>query len=566
MTAAFTTKARVQLRNALPNSISYQVLYLPNFAQMKSVTRGAQVLPFQFQPHPEWGIAELSISLGEVAPSEIVEVELEYGGAVECEVVSLLDIRTCIVSEDYTIFTGVTVLPLFENEPAIDLTLTYPGSLEATAGGSLVSEQTLPDGKKQKKLHDDHFSSSLFLVLGAFDVQRKSYADYQVASFTRALDGPYREAYQDVIHRILDDYSQRYSAFGFDKLEYVGTPDDLGFGGMAGNGVLFMADYNFTMDPAQTPGIASTFAHEIGHQWFAYKLRASDWMGPWLSEGFTEYLAGVWTGREYTRFYGRPLDSTYFRYYNEAFTSYVPVERDEALTGPAYQDPNLDMMLYVMLAYYKGPLVANVIAQQLGGWEAFEAAVKKVAQAHAFEPYDTETFKGWLEEASGVSLTEVFDAWVYGKGYPTYQVYVHDGTGAQGGESKIIVKRDRIMPGVTELGVSAGDEQLKVPVQFAEGATTATVRVTTTKPLASVKLDPDYKQLRKVQHLPEADLNGNGEVDGIDVLAIAWAQGSRFDDQRQDSHWYSASDANGDGAVDEADLQLALDKFGAANP
>ncbi|HEY3451118.1 MAG TPA: M1 family aminopeptidase [Myxococcales bacterium] len=566
-TAAFSTRVTAKLRNASPDTVTGQTLYLPNFAQMKSVTRGAEALPYDFSPHPDWGVAELAIGLGSVAPAETVEIQFDYGGTVECEVVSLLDIKTCIVSPDYTIFTGVTVLPLFDNEPAIDLTLTYPGNLEATAGGSLVSEQTLADGKKQKRFHDDHFSSSLFLVLGAFDVQRETYpGGYQVASFTRALDGPYRGAYQDVIRRVLDDYSQQYSAYAFDKLEYVGTPDDLGFGGMAGNGVLFMADYNFSMDPAQVPGITETFAHEIGHQWFAYKLRASDWQAPWLSEGFTEYLAGVWTGREYTRFYGRPLDSTYFRYYNDAFTNYVPVDGDEALTGPAYQDPNLDMMLYVMLAYYKGPLVANVIAQRIGGWDAFAAAVKKIGEAHAFEPYDTETFRGWLEEASGVPLTDVFDAWVYGKGYPTYEVYVHDGTGKDGGESKIVVKRDRAMPGVAEVAVWSGEEKIVVPVEFAVGATSATVRVTTKGPLGTAKFDPDYKQLRRVKHLPEADLNGNGEVDGIDLLAIAWAHGSRFDDQNQGSHWYQASDANGDGAVDDADLQLALDAFGVANP
>ncbi len=565
-TADFSIRAVARLRNASSEPAFDYALYLPNFAQVRSVTRGGQELQHHFQPHPEWGVAVLSVGLGEVQPSETVELALDYGGTVECEVVSLLQIRTCIVSEGYTIFTGVTVLPLFDDEPAIDLTLTYPGNLEATAGGSLVSEQTLEDGRKQKKFHDDHFSASLFLVLGAFDVERVSHPGYQVASFTRELDGPYREAYQDVIHRVLDDYSQRYSAYAFDKLEYVGTPDDLGFGGMAGNGVLFMADYNFSMDPAQVPGIANTMAHEIGHQWFAYKLRTSDWMGPWLSEGFTQYISGIWTGQEYTRFYGRPLDSTYFRYFNDAFVDFVPVEDDEALTGPVYGDPNLDMMKYVMLAYYKGPMVANVIAQRMGGWDAFAQALTKIATEHAFEPYDTETFRLWLEDASGVPLAEVFDAWVYGKGYPTYQVYVHDGTGPEGGESKIVVKRDLHMPGVLELGVWAGEEQLTVPVEFAVGATTATVRVTTRGPLGSVKLDPDYKQLRRVKHLPAADLNGNGEVDGIDLLAIAWAQGSRFDDQNQDSHWYAIADANGDGAVDETDLQLGLDAFAIANP
>lgn len=565
-TAAFSAKVKAQLRNASQDPVTDSVFYMPNFAQVRSVTRGATALAYQFRPHPDWGVAELVVGLGTLAPAETAEIELDYGGTVACEVVSLLEIRTCIVSPDYTIFTGVTVLPIFDNEPGMDLTLTFPADLEATSGGSLVSEQTLADGRKKKKFHDDHFSASLNLAMGRFEVERQTWPTYQVASFTRPVDGPYREAYQDVIHRVLDDYSQRYSSYAFDKLEYVGTPDDLGFGGMAGNGLLYMADYNFSMDPAQVPGIANTFAHEIGHQWFAYKLRAYDYQAPWLSEGFTQYISGVWSGQEYTRFYGRPLDSTYFRYYNDAYVYFVPLESDEALTGPVYLDPNLDMMLYVMLAYYKGPMVANVVAQRLGGWDAFAQAVAQVAAEHAFEPYDTETFKGWLEEAGGVDLTDVFDAWVYGTGYPTYEVYVHDGTGPDGGESKIVVKRDRAMPGVTELGVWAGDQKVAVPVEFAPGATSATVRVTTTKPLASVKFDPDHKQLRRVRHLPEADLNGNGEVDGIDVLAIAWAQGSRYDDQDQASHWYPASDANLDGAVDENDLQLALDAFAAANP
>ena len=61
-------------------------------------------------------------------------------------------------------------------------------------------------------------------------------------------------------------------------------------------------------------------------------------------------------------------------------------------------------------------------------------------------------------------------------------------------------------------------------------------------------------------------LGRHENVYGIDLLAIAWAHGSRFDEQTETSHWYAASDANLDGAVDDADLQLAPDAFGVANP
>lgn len=53
------------------------------------------------------------------------------------------------------------------------------------------------------------------------------------------------------------------------------------------------------------------------------------------------------------------------------------------------------------------------------------ALIMRKMQRHAESCVETDDFRKILEEASGWNLTEFFDQWVFGTGYPTVEVRAH---------------------------------------------------------------------------------------------------------------------------------------------
>lgn len=568
-TGVLIGRAVATLANENPGAVEAQTFYHPAYLTIDSVRRGEIALAIAATQVPEEpSLVELAVDYGTpVGPGETVVLTFSYQGTIRCQAESTLQIVDCVLSPTYTVLSGLQPAPYFDNDSSYDLHLAYPANLQVAVGAFPTGEETLPDGRKLGHWHNDHFSSLLVLGIGEFEVTRQIYGDLSVGSFTRPVDGPYRAAYHPIIRDIIEHYSATYYPYAFPKLDYIGVPDDLGFGGMAGSSLLLMADYSFATNPEDDPTLDQTFAHEIGHQWFAYMFPSFDWQAPWLSEGVTQYLSFLYGGRKLSRLYERDLDTYFFRFYNDYYLYAVEPARDEALTSRVYGDPSLDPDLYVLVVYIKGPLVTNALAQIMGGPEAFARAVHGMGERHLFEPFDTEAFRSFLEEGGGPSLEDAFGRWVYQRGYPTYTVRVKNETAPQGGKVTVRVSRSEAYPGVNEVVVSTAAETATQKVRFAGSELSAEIEVELAAPLRGVAFDPKVKQLRRVVMDPAGDLNGNGEVDGLDLLLLAWAQGSSLDDylRSETSQWAIEADLNFDGVVGEDDWSQALDRFAEPN-
>ena len=175
----------------------------------------------------------------------------------------------------------------------------------------------------------------------------------------------------------------------------------------------------------------SLIAHELGHQWFGNKITCGTWKDIWLNEGLTEYSAGIVV---------EELDG------DAAFVTWKSGKISNitsSTTGAVYltdtEATDVNRIFSSRLSYNKGSMVTHMLRWVMGDANFFQALQNYLnAPNLAFGYAVTTDLKSQLETVHGSSLTEFFNDWIYGQGYPTYTVNAQN-WGA--GQAKITVSQ-----------------------------------------------------------------------------------------------------------------------------
>ena len=173
-------------------------------------------------------------------------------------------------------------------------------------------------------------------------------------------------------------------------------------GGMEHQTMSFMGKFTFKLQ-----------AHELAHQWFGDKVTCGSWHEIWLNEGFATYLTGL--AREFLQ-----TEADFFNW-----------KRDRVIhitshTGGSVWVSDTTNVLRVFdsrLSYSKGAMLLHMLRWKLGD-DVFFRAIRNYINAPELE-YDyayTNDLQFYLEQESETDLTEFFDDWFYGKGYPSYHL------------------------------------------------------------------------------------------------------------------------------------------------
>ena len=259
---------------------------------------------------------------------------------------------------------------------------------------------------------------------------------------------------------IINFYESKFGAYGFRNEKYGHCQFAWG-GGMEHTTVSFMtANANGAYS-------RSLIAHEMGHQWFGDKITCGSWKDIWLNEGITEYLSGL-----VVEF----LDgNTAFRTWkNGKITSVTgivaPSTSNLYLTDT--QATNTNRIFSSTVTYNKGSMVTHMLRNKLGDTVFYNAMNTYINNPQfAYKYAFTTDFKAQMETVTGLNLTEFFNDWVYGQGYPSYTISVQNLTGNQ---AKIIVNQTQSSP-----TVSFFEMPLEIKVTGA-GGVTQTLRVDNT--------------------------------------------------------------------------------------
>ena len=156
--------------------------------------------------------------------------------------------------------------------------------------------------------------------------------------------------------------------------------------------------------------------HELAHQWFGDKVTCGAWNDIWLNEGFATF--------------GEHLTNEKLLMTHAQFLSYLSSQLNyitSVADGSVYvSDSNLGNVGAIFngrLSYSKGGYVVRMIKWILGD-DGFYSALKDYHSRPelAYGYAKTADLKNSLLQSTGKDFTEFFNDWVYGQGYPTYQI------------------------------------------------------------------------------------------------------------------------------------------------
>ena len=156
-------------------------------------------------------------------------------------------------------------------------------------------------------------------------------------------------------------------------------------------------------------------AHELGHQWYGDLLTTRDWADVWLNEGFATFMEQVFREQNLGIDEGA-LD--------RLGAQEQTIGADRRARRPLVWNRWVNDPIEVFFSghiYPKGATILQMLRHQLGD-SLFWKAMNHYTVAHAHGNVVTDDLRKAFEETTGKDYKPFFDQWVYGAGFPVFQV------------------------------------------------------------------------------------------------------------------------------------------------
>lgn len=175
-------------------------------------------------------------------------------------------------------------------------------------------------------------------------------------------------------------------------------------GGMEHTTVSFMGSFG-----------RSLIAHELGHQWFGNKVTCGSWQDIWLNEGFATYMTGLVVEH---------LDGlTPFNTWKQQTVNSVTSRTGGSVYVKEADTLSVNRVFDGRLSYNKGAMVLHMLRKKVGDNIFYQGLQEYLNHPdHAYGYAKTEDLLSIMNASSNQDLSEFFDDWVYGEGYPTFDL------------------------------------------------------------------------------------------------------------------------------------------------
>ena len=292
----------------------------------------------------------------------------------------------------------------------LDIKISTPAQYTVGSNGKLMSETILGNGKKLTYWQTNYPIPAYLFALGISNYTKLNSTITTTNSSFPFLNYVYPSwATADTQSKLdwtaisMQTFEDHFGLYPYRNEKYGHMQFNWG-GGMEHATMTSMGYYGLDL-----------IAHELAHQWFGDKLTCGTWNDIWLNEGFAtmgEYVV-------YEKLLMSPAQfQTYLQSEMDNITSfaggsvYVP---DNQLTSNRIFDGRL--------TYTKGGYVLRMIKWILGD-EQFYAMLKAYQNnaAFAYNYVKTNDFRDFLSSYTGRNFTDFFNDWIYGEGYPIYQI------------------------------------------------------------------------------------------------------------------------------------------------
>ena len=295
---------------------------------------------------------------------------------------------------------------LNDKTDSVDIAITTPEKYTSSSNGMLMKESVSAGKRTTYWKHRYPIATYLIAIAATNYIVIKD--SIQLGSKSLPLmEHAYPERVSEFINaasitkRTMQLLHNTFTPYPFINERYGHTQFGFG-GGMEHQTNSFMYNMNETL-----------IVHELAHQWFGDKITCGSWKDIWLNEGFAIFCTNLNIEKYYP-------ESTLLSLYKSQINFITSNKK-----GSVYVDDttNVGRIFDSRLTYNKGGWVLQMLRWKLGD-ELFFKATRNYLEdpTLAYKYAYTKDLKRHFETSSGKNLDEFFNDWVYGQGYPSYQL------------------------------------------------------------------------------------------------------------------------------------------------
>lgn len=157
---------------------------------------------------------------------------------------------------------------------------------------------------------------------------------------------------------------------------------------------------------------ASLTAHELAHQWWGNYVTCGSWADIWINEGFASYS-------EYLMFSNLYSFNNAQQRMNSNHNAVM-----QQLGGSVYVTDSLNegAIFNGRLVYQKGGAIIHTLRHVINDDDLFFNMLRAFLEHFKNSNATGLEFKVFAEDFTDMDLTDFFNQWYYGEGYPTYSV------------------------------------------------------------------------------------------------------------------------------------------------
>ena len=287
---------------------------------------------------------------------------------------------------------------------SIDVIVTTPEKYKTASNGILVSEQVTDSSRTMHWKH--RFPIATYLVAIAV-TNYESYSDYldqengdsiEILNYVYPEDLENAQSKTPVTVEIMQLYENLVGPYPFAAEKYGHAQFGWG-GGMEHQTMSFMGNFGYGL-----------IAHELAHQWFGDYITTKSWQDIWLNEGFATYL----TGLSYEN-----IETDWWPVWKQVYSDQVKQEPDGAVY--VTDTTSVSRIFSSRLSYAKGAYLLHMLRWVIGDDDFFQGLKNYFADSAVANGFaSSEDVIKHFELAADTSLTEFFNDWLYGEGYPVY--------------------------------------------------------------------------------------------------------------------------------------------------
>lgn len=165
-------------------------------------------------------------------------------------------------------------------------------------------------------------------------------------------------------------------------------------------------------------------AHELAHQWFGDLITCRNWNEMWLNEGFATYFTDLFFEHQEGRqefLIRRRGSANWVRRSTADGRKAMRAEREKEAKAKGRSMDKVPLELPRGHNYAKGASILHILRQVMGD-DAFREGIRRYVSRRKDTCPTSEELREDLEAVHGGSLAHIFDEWVYGAGYPHFEV------------------------------------------------------------------------------------------------------------------------------------------------